>query len=1099
MSIRNLAFLCIALCAFAGSGFAQSRPITFTTRPAGPILALQDPRLTGLLFTNSLPERRHLTNQILLNGSGVALGDVTGDGLCDLFFAALDTPSKLFKNLGNWKFEDITAGSGLIFTNQLSTGAAFADVDGDADLDLIVNSVGQGTKLFLNDGTGRFSLTSKLNSTSGGMSLALGDLNSDGFLDLYIANYRTSGLLDIPNAVATFKSVGGKTVVETFNGRPATSPDLTNRFVVSPSGSLLEMGEPDTIWLNQGGTNFTPLPWAITNSPLDWGLSVMIRDVNNDRLPDIYVCNDFHTPDRFYLNQGGGQFQQISPLAQRKTSQFSMGVDFADINGDGHDDFFVLDMLSRSHGQRMRDMLEPPLHQYRPGELGTAPQYSFNTLFLNRGDGTYAEIAQLAGLDAAEWAWACLFADVDLDGWPDLLVSNGMERAARDADVAERLRTMRTGRRLSDAEIFQARRLFPRLANTNLVFRNKGDLTFEDVSVRWGFNLAGVSHGLAAADLDNDGDLDFVLNNLNAPAAVYRNDASAPRVSVRLQGSRPNTQAIGARLIYRAPGLPLQSKQIISGGRYLSSDDTLAVFAAGGRPGELEVLWPDGRRTVRPNIQPNTHLDLSDSESPRPVAPDHPKTSEPLFAEFPLPPTVHRQEIPDEMLQQPLLSRFLSANGPAVVWFDWNNDGWTDLLAAAGRGLGLHILLNRGGTNFSSPATGPNPGREISHFAAIDTNLLMSLEEFRGLPATEPAIMLAADNSKPAFIPGTTGASALAVADIDQDSDHDLFSAGGFVPGKYPISRPCRLYQQTDGKFVPVAQKAVDNLRSVRAAAFADFDRDGDADLITVSEWTGIYLLLNDGGIFREDFDWGLQQTSGLWQSLAVADFNNDGKPDFVAGNWGRNSQYEAFRANPINLWHGDFDQNGTYDLLEVHADGGKYVPFLNLSALSNSLPFLRQRFTSHRLFSTASYQEILGEGQLRANVGRAELFETSLFLNRGGKFERISLPVEAQFTPVFGMAAADFDGDGNQDVFLGQNFFAVPPHIGRHDAGLGLLLLGNGRGGFRSLPSSESGIRVEGDSRGVAAADFDRDGRIDLAVGQNAGPLKLYRNLRRP
>ena len=354
---------------------------------------LLPPAATGILFTNALSEQRHLTNQILLNGSGVAAGDIDGDGWTDLYFCGLDAPNVLYRNLGDWKFEDISSAAGVQCADVLATGAAFVDLDGDADLDLIVNSVGQGTHLFHNNGRGQFTKSAVLNEGRGGMSLALGDLDRDGFLDLYIANYRTLGLMDIPNARATFKGVGGKSYVETFNGRPTTSPDLTNRFAVGPLGGIEENGEADLVLRNLGGTNFVPMPLEkflneagqpLTSEHFDWGLAVAIRDINGDSLPDIYVCNDFQTEDRFWIQQTNGTFRLASPLAQRKSSLFSMAIDFADINRDGHDDFFLADMLSRDHSQRMRDLLDqPPL--YYIGQIENRPQYSLNTLFLNRG------------------------------------------------------------------------------------------------------------------------------------------------------------------------------------------------------------------------------------------------------------------------------------------------------------------------------------------------------------------------------------------------------------------------------------------------------------------------------------------------------------------------------------------------------------------------------------------------------------------------------------------------------------------------------------------------------------------------------------------
>ncbi len=417
--------------------------------------------------------------------------------------------------------------------------------------------------------------------------------------------------MDIPNARATFERVNGQLMVATFNGRPVTNPDLVDRFTIGPKGDFQENGEPDVLYHNVGGTNFVAIPFTggnfldedgrpLTTAPLDWGLSAMFRDINGDGLPDLYVCNDFQSPDRFWLNQGGGKFRLLPPEAQRKSSMFSMAVDFADINRDGFDEFFVVDMLSREHSERMRFLSALSEQSVPAGQTIDRPQYELNTLFLNRGDNTFAEIGQLSGLEAGEWAWSCIFLDVDLDGWEDLLVANGMERTGRDLDVAEHLRKLRAGRQRSDAEIFQARRMFPRQANGNLAFRNRGDLTFEETSKAWGFDFKGISSAMALADLDNDGALDVVVNPLNAPALIYRNDSPAPRIAVRLKGLSPNTHGIGARIGVTGGPVPLQTQEMICGGRYLSCDDTIRTFAAGNSTNRLtiEVAWRSGRRSL---------------------------------------------------------------------------------------------------------------------------------------------------------------------------------------------------------------------------------------------------------------------------------------------------------------------------------------------------------------------------------------------------------------------------------------------------------------------------------------------------------------------
>jgi len=1130
---------------------------------------LLPPDVTGITFTNLLPEERYRTNAMLLNGSGVACGDVDGDGWCDLYFCRLGGPNVLYKNLGGWKFQDVTASAGVACSNMDCTAAAFADLNGDGHLDLVVNSLGHGTHIFLNDGKGRFTelpTTAPLNPNKGGTSLALGDLDGDGYLDLYVANYRTSALVDMPQTKFFFKKVDGRQVVSTVNGRPVTDPDLIDRFTVNEFGGIDEQGEVDVLYRNQGGTNFLPVSFIggafldedgkpLSTLPFDWGLSVMIRDLNHDGRPDIYVCNDFDSPERIWINQGGAtnghlSFRAAPRLALRKSSLFSMGVDVADINRDGFDDIFVLDMLSRDHRRRMNFMPDRKLPVPRVGEIENRPQYSRNTLLLNRGDGTYAEVASAAGLAASEWSWCPIFLDVDLDGWEDVLITNGFERDSRNMDVADRLKAMRAAKAMSNAEILEARKLFPRLATSNLAFHNRRDLTFEDRSQEWGFDFTGVSHGMALADLDNDGDLDVVVNNMNGLAGIYRNETSAPRVAVKLKGQAPNTGGIGARIEVRG-GPVAQSQEIICGGRYLSCDAAERTFAAGTLTNELtiEVSWRSGKRSVVEGVRANRVYEIEEagavfsgqysvsSNQPSDANPKGPVTSvEPRNTQHATSSTlspalfedlssllhhVHEDEPFDDYALQPLLPRKLSQLGPGVSWYDLDGDGWDDLIIGSGKGGHVAVFRNNAHGGFSH-WEGPPMNQPVTRDqttvlglgqAGRSVLLAGSANYEDGLAVGSCARQYDIEGKKVEDnLPGQESSTGpLALADLDGDGQLDLFVGGRCLPGKYPQAASSMIFRQAGGKFeVDAANtKTLAGVGLVSGAVFSDLDGDGFPELILACEWGPIKIFRNNHGRL---IPWNpavtspsltpqlstLNQLTGWWNGVTTGDFDGDGKLDIVVSNWGRNTRYESHRAHPLKVLYGDFNENGPVAVVEAYYEPSmkKWVPERSLDFLARALPFLREQFQTHEAFGAASVEEIFGERFKSLQTAEVNWLESTLFLNRGDHFEIRQLPMEAQLAPAFGVCVADFDGDGNEDIFLSQNFFASQPETPRSDAGRGLMLKGNGHGEFTAMTGQQSGLKVYGEQRGCAVADFDGDGRVDLVVAQNGAETKLYRNI---
>ncbi len=1079
---------------------------------------------TGLHTTNQVPADRYLTNQIYLNGSGVTLADWNGDGRTDVFIGGMAGNSRLYRGDGKLAFSDATSAVLPELQGGLDvTGSLAADLNGDGTPDLVLNTVSQGTWLFTNSTPGVLRRAGPpINLNRAGMSVCAADADGDGDLDLYLANYRAVTLRDEPNGKFGIKQDGGRPRIVTYNGRPTTEPDLVGRFYLTPTGPK-ENGQPDVLLLNDGRASFTPVSWTdgafldeggkpLAAAPYDWGLSVLFRDLNGDGRPDLYVCNDFESPDRFWLNEtppgGPIRFRAASTLALRNTPAFAMGVDAADVNRDGHDDVFVLDMLSRDHRQRNYQVDALPTSHHEPGLWADRPQFSHNTLFLGRADGSFAEVGRLAGVSASEWAWTPVFLDVDLDGWEDVLISNGHEMDMMDADTSMRAEQAKGKKALGNRELLELRRMFRRFAPPKAAFRNLGNLAFADVSRDWGFATEAVTQGMALGDLDGDGDLDVVANNLNDTPAIYENLADAPRLLVRLKGARGNTAGIGARIVVRGGPVPEQTQVVMAGGRYLSSDEPVRCFAAGAAQElSVEVRWPSGAVSRVEHVRPNQTLVVEETSAVTATAnsPTAPvawfdDVSERLQH-------VHTESAFDDFARQPLLTRQLSEGGPGVTWADLNGDGWDDLVIGSGAGGTLTAFHNDGAGQFrraSNAPLGRPTARDQGTLLFQSGALLTALSNYEDGLTNGGALRLVdlARNVSGEVLNGQAGNyGAMAAADVDGDGELELFLGGRAVAGRYPEASPSLLVKVVGGRFSVVQR--FDQLGVVNGAVFTDLDGDGKPELAVAADWSPIRVFQFAGEKTIELTEpLGLAGTSGWWNSIAVADFDEDGRMDLIAGNWGWNGfpvprapldGREPAAANRRRLRWGDVDGNGVTDLIESYFDSaGRELPYRKFDAAANALPFLRERFSTRADYGAATLAEIYGDAIGKLPLREAAWFGTTVFLNRGGRFEARSLPVEAQFAPTFGLAVADFDGDGHDDVFLAQNFYAVSPDEARQDGSRGLVLHGDGRG---NLTAVTGGAHVYGDGRGAAVADFDGDGRSDLAVGQNGSQTKLFRN----
>jgi hypothetical protein len=1122
---------------------AATRPTGFTRVPV---------RLTGITFENYLSDSAALQNRILAQGAGVALGDVDGDGLVDIFLGKTEGKCALYRNLGDWGFHDVAAEAGVAFGDRAVTGVALVDVDGDGDLDLLVNALGGPNGLFLNDGRGHFvedtlfpGRASKLGSTSS----TLADIDGDGDLDLYTANYKAYTTLDrLSPQDRAFDQVVRQTGPRQFEVAERYRKDYKVILRDDIRGvSLIQRADPDFLYLNDGRGRFTTVPVGGTTrfldedgKPLpapreDFGLAARFYDVDGDGDPDLYVANDFEDPDQFWINDGHGNFRLIDRLAQRTTSNSGMSIDFGDINRDGKVDLFEVDMLSRDTRRLKTQIPTQTVLPKQPGVFTDRPQLQRNTLFLNRGDGTFAQIAELAGIDASGWSWATMFLDVDLDGYEDLLVATGHPWDVMDADTQEKLRN-----RLSDVDWLKQRDLYPKLELPNYAFRNRGDLTFEDKSDAWRFNAGpDRSHGMAAGDLDGDGDLDVVINRLGAPALVLRNDASAPRVAVSLVGRGGNTAGVGAVVkVTTGEGsggsqtVPTQSREMTAGGLYLSHSDPMLTFATGTSDSlRIEVKWRSGAVSVIEGARPNRLYQVSEPSAPAalaasaasaaPAAPAAPAASAPaapLFADRSADlGHVHQESSFDDASRQLLLPNAFSQFGPGLSWYDLDGDGRDDLLAGTGRGGQPTWYRNQGG-RFTAVPLGSAAGGDLTTLLALPsprgTTVLAGVSSYEaGSPAEAlaiPSVLGFTLDSRgrltgppeAATPPDTASVGPLALADYDQDGDLDLFVGGRIFPGAYPLSPSSRLFlNDGTGRFL-LDQNGSDALRHlgmVSSALFADVDQDGDPDLLLAIEWGPLKLFLNTDGRFAPaPASWGLGDRYSRWLGLATGDFDEDGRLDIVATSWGRNTRARVDSLHPLLLYFGNFDADQTIDLVLAQRDDrlNAVAPLASFARLSRAIPGVAERIRTFGAYADATVDQILGSAAANAVRLGANSMEHVVWFNRGNRFEANALPVEAQLAPSFGPVVGDFDGDGHDDLILSQNFFPTDLNSPRYDAGRSLFLKGDGKGGFEPVSGSRSGLLVYGDQRGAAAADYDGDGRTDVVIGQNGAEAKLFHNL---
>src|SRR6266566_3249181 len=924
------------------------------------------PSTTGISFSNTVSDSSLAHNRLLAPGAGVCLADVDGDGRPDVFLARTEGPSVLYRNLGDWRFEDITATAGVAAPDRHATGCAFADVDGDGDQDLVLVALGGPNAVFVNDGKGHFTeQTRGLSDTAGSMTVAVADVDGDGDLDLYIANYKAYTTLDRYSPEERgFDRVTKRLGPDRYEVREPYRRDY--KLVDRPDLggiSLQQRADPDFFYLNDGTGHFTREPIArnprfrdeqgrpLAEEREDFGLDAVFADVTGDGAPDLYVANDFEDPDQLWLNDGHGHFRLILWYGLRATSNSGMAVAVGDVN---------------------------------------------------RDDGTFAEIARYAGVDRSGWSWSTVFLDVDLDGWEDILIGTGHLWDVMDGDTQLRLRSQ-LGR------IDWRRMLFayPPLKLPNVAFKNRGDLTFEDVSKKWRFDLGDdISNGMALADLDGDGDLDVVINRLDSPAAVLRNDATAPRVAVRLRGAAPNTAGIGSRVRVLGGPVPLQQREMLAGGLYLSSSDASLTFATGTAPhAKIEVEWRDGARSVIDSAMPNREYEIAESSAtphaPRPTPGGPPPLFEDISAQ--LGGHTHVDPFFDDSRRQPLLPNSFAQLGPGVAWADLDGDGKEDLIVGAGRTGAIAFFHNTGTRLRPLPVRAQAAPGDLTTILGWPDGLggtlaLAGISAYEALSTTQvlatPSVVAYSAHTgavTPLIGGDTASIGPLALGDYDGDGKLDLFVGARIYPGGYPVPPSSRLYHNENGHLVldEANSRLFARLGMVSAALFTDVDGDGDPDLLVALEWGEIRVFLNEHGHFRAaDFP-GLSGIVSRWNGLATGDLDGDGRLDIVATSWGRNTDARATATRPLFLFVGFFTGQGRPDILPAQEDPRIHAiaPLLTFDRLTQAFPGASMRLRTFAAYADAGVDGVLGPAAPEAARLGVTTLDHMVFLNRGDHF----------------------------------------------------------------------------------------------------------------
>jgi len=1077
---------------------------------SGGLFQVVDSSTSGIGFSNTLQYTDTLTVldfEYLYNGAGVGIGDINNDGLQDIYFSANMTSGKLYLNKGHLKFEDITVSAGVT-TDAWVNGVSIVDINQDGFKDIYLCVAGtrntparkRRNLLFINNGNNTFTesaLAYGLEGTGHNIQAAFFDYDGDGDLDVYLLR---NAFVEYSRNRARPKSVRG------------------------------ESSTTDQLYRNNGDNTFTDISAAAGILIEGFGLGVQICDLNDDNWPDIYVSNDFITNDLAYINNHDGTYTNRASEYFKHETYNAMGNDVADINNDGLVDIVEVDMLPEDNLRWKVTIMGNTFDEFENSlKFGYEPQYIRNTLQLNNGNGNFSEIGYLAGIEATDWSWGPLLADFDNDGLKDLFISNGYRQDITNLDFIKfSEQTLRMGTDEGNKkERIEMLKKIPGIKVHNYIYKNNGDMTFADKSKTWGLFTPSFSNGAAYGDMDNDGDLDLVISNIDAEATLLENTETNNRnpashfIRIGFEGPPLNREGLGAKVTLKYKG-QLQYQYFTPYRGFLSSSEPFLHFGLGVARivDSIEVVWPDGKCELLKDVPADQKITLRYLASEEP-APREKRQKTVFFSDI----TdsidmdyVHRENDFVDFKIQPLLPHMHSRNGPGITVGDVNNDGLEDFYIGGANGhagaLYLQGIDGKFGRSIQLGIDSLSEDMGVLFFDAdndLDVDLYVvsgGTEEPKGSAIYKDHLYLndGAGSFKydaEALPDFRVSGSSVVAADYDKDGDLDLFVGGRIVPGEYPL--PAASYiLRNDSKngtcrFTDVTREvapAFSKLGLVTSALWTDVDNDGWMDLMIVGEFMPITCFRNVGGRSFTPFGSAFfNHTSGWWNSITAGDFDNDGDVDYIAGNLGLNTRYGGNEKEPLCIYASDFDKSGSLDpVITMYIDGEKEVAHSWDDMVKQMTP-IRLRFKTYLPYAQAPFEKSFSRSELAsAFVICSEWFESSYVENLGKEgFSVKALPIRAQFSPVYGAVTGDYDSDGNLDALLVGNSFATEVSTGRYDASEGEFLRGDGKGNFASVSMRRSGFKVDNDAKGLVTV-MQGDSDEVLFASVNNGRMRAIR-----